>query len=161
MFNVTVLKMKDIIRYFLGMIITVLIISFICKYIGNTKNNNQDSILKNVKENVKEGIQIISENNMLTCMDRTISAVENLNEEYRKVANEDEIIENHDILQSMLDTQISTMRGLESTEEKSNNQNEELANNNSLEEASDSEENNSQSNIELARNRFIHSNYNK
>ena len=52
MFNVTVLKMKDIIRYFIGIIGTILIIVIISKNFNKSSNDK-----RKIVQEVKNGIE--------------------------------------------------------------------------------------------------------
>lgn len=113
MFNVTVLKMKDIIKYFLGITITLLVVITISK---NFQKDTKEE--KKILENLKSGIQTLSENTMLTCLDQTIPTISNVNEEYRNIASEDDQKEEQNILQVILNTQISSIKGIEISEEK-------------------------------------------
>ncbi len=67
MFNVTVLKMKDIKKYLLGMLATIMVVFIISKYIP--KNNN-----------------------MLSCLKQTIPTVANTHQEYEQKANEKDVL---------------------------------------------------------------------
>ena len=113
MFNVTVLKMKDIIKYFLGITITLLVVITISK---NFQKDTKEE--KKILENLKSGIQTLSENSMLACLDQTIPTISNINEEYRNIASEDDQKDEEDILQVILNTQISSIKGIELSEEK-------------------------------------------
>ncbi len=90
MFNVTILKIKDIFKFLLCVAIIIII-----------------------------GIFIIKNFNMTKALDETMPSIKNLNEEYRKVAKEDEKHENKDLLKAMLKTQMSSIKVMES-EEKTN-----------------------------------------
>ena len=113
MFNVTVLKMKDLIKYFLGITITLLVIITISKNVKKDADKEEKIV-----QNVKSGIQTLAENSMLQCLDQTIPTMSNINEEYRNIANEDYNEENQDVLQMILNTQISSIKGIEISEEK-------------------------------------------
>lgn len=113
MFNVTILKMKDIIKYFIGITATILIVITISKYFQ--KNTNEEKIV----QKVKSSIATMSENGMTGCLDKTIPVISNVNEEYKKISNEDDNSEeNEGILEIMLKTQISSIKGVELTGEK-------------------------------------------
>ena len=63
MFNVTVLKMKDIKKYLIGMLLTGLIIVTVSNYfpkLKERKNSTQKTFL--------------NDNNMIQCLERTIPA---------------------------------------------------------------------------------------
>lgn len=85
MFNVTVLKMKDIKKYLLGMLATIVIVFIVSKYIP--KNNN---------------------NSMLVCLEQTVPTVTNIEHE-----DEEEDYGEDIFLQSILKTQISSIQAIE------------------------------------------------
>ena len=116
MFNVTILKMKDIIKYFFGIVITISRVIAI----SNTLKINVKEEQKIVQE-VKNGVQLLSEKSLLKCFEQAIPVAATLNEEYNNIANEDDRAENETILQTILKTQISSMEGLEIAEERSMN----------------------------------------
>ena len=113
MFNVTVLKMKDIIRYFIGIIGTILIIVIISKNFNKSSNDK-----RKIVQEVKNGIESLSKNSMTSCLDKTMPVIADVNQEYNQVSKEDENIENSKILEEILKTQLSSMEGLEKIEEK-------------------------------------------
>lgn len=107
MFNVTVLKMKDIKKYVIGMLVTTIIIITVSQ-----------SLPKMLKE--KRSLpQWVSENSMLGCLEQAVPTMASVNEEYKKIAEEEEITEDK-FLQGVLKTQVSSMQGIEKikTEEK-------------------------------------------
>ena len=106
MFNVTVLKMRDIKKYFIGMLATIIIVILASKYFPQA--TNEKKIIP----------KVISENTMLGCLEQTAPVMTSINEEYKKIASEDNEIKEKDLLQGVLKTQISSIQGLESIEEK-------------------------------------------
>ena len=117
MFNVTVLKLRDIVKFLIGILLIFLIVFFIGKNIKKENNVNKDNkVGNNIIAKIENGISAITENSMLQALDQTIPAVSNINEEYKKVAKEDDA-ENKNILQEMLETQISSIKTVENLEE--------------------------------------------
>ena len=117
MFNVTVLKLRDIVKFLIGILLIFLIVFFIGKNIKKENNVNKDNkVGNNIIAKIENGISAITENSMLQALDQTIPAVSNINEEYKKVAKEDDT-ENKNILQEMLETQISSIKTVENLEE--------------------------------------------
>lgn len=113
MFNVTILKMKDIIKYIIGIILTITIVIFISKHFQKDNNNEQ----KIVNE-LKNGISMLSEQSLLSCFEQTVPTMSNLNEEYSKIAKEDDHSK-QDILQGILKTQISSIQQIEENQSNS------------------------------------------
>ena len=112
MFNVTILKMKDIIKYFIGITATILIVIIISKTFS--KNTNEEKIINEVKNEVNT----LSEKSLIGCIDKTIPVIANVNEEYRNIANEKDASEDESIFEIILKTQISSIKGVELTDEK-------------------------------------------
>lgn len=140
MFNVTVLKMKDIIKYFMGIVITLFLVIFISKYFN--KSTDEQKIV----QEVKSGVRTLSENSMIECIDETIPSIETVNQEYKNIANEDDNHEEGEFLQEVLKTQISSIRGVEEIEKKKQEEQVEVAN-------QDSNDQDAKEEIQLARNR--------
>lgn len=114
MFNVTVLKIKDIAKIFAG-IIFLLGIIYIGKYsLKQTKENS-------VASEVESKIRTISQSNMLQSIDTVMPVISQIQEE-NKQETEDKSKKNEqvksDLLQGLLKKQISTIGGLEKIEEK-------------------------------------------
>jgi len=111
MFNVTVLKMKDIMKFFIAIILLLGII-YIGKYFyRETKEGN-------LAQKAKNGLEILSQNNMLQCLDKTIPTISTINKEYKEIASEDDNETEGDFLQEVLKTQISSIDGMEKIEQK-------------------------------------------
>lgn len=126
MFNVTVLKMKDIIKYLVGIMITISFVIYTARYFSS----NKDKI--NQEENKKQAkIEIFQFGSLTSCLDKTIPTMSSMNEEYNKIEQENEKLELTNYLEEILKTEISSIKGIEKLEEKSNleNTNEELEKN--------------------------------
>ena len=120
MFNVTVLRMKDLFKYFIGIVLIILIIVLIGKDFNKTTKKT------NVIENIKKGISSLIEDNLIPCMEQTIPAMGNINEEYKKQAKESVETEDNEnsennILHSILTTQISSIKGMKEEEKDNTN----------------------------------------
>ena len=122
MFNVTILKMRDLIKYFIGLLTTIIVVIVVSKFFSkDEKNSNENKIVNEVKN----GISMLSEQSFLGCFEQAVPVMANVNEEYSKVAKEDDH-SREDILQGVLETQISSIKGIEKIENVSNS--EEVAN---------------------------------
>lgn len=118
MFNVTVLKMKDILKYLIGIILTGLIVIFISKGLGKSNETNTTNENNNIIQKIENKMSFLSKNSMTCALDQTIPVISNINQEYRNVAKEDdEDGENKNILKSMLGMQISSINGMKNIEE--------------------------------------------
>ena len=106
MFNVTVLKMKDIRKYVIGVLSTIVVIIVISKYFPN------DIKEKKIVEN------LIPQNSMLECLEHTVPTISSINEEYKMIEMEGEEITENKFLQGILNTQISSIKGMENIEKK-------------------------------------------
>ncbi len=151
MFNITILKMKDIIKYAIGISITLLAIITVSKFFQKDTSKEQKIV-----QEVKNKFQAISENSLLNCFEQTIPVAANVNEEYKNIASEDDKIESENILQTMLKTQISSIKGMETIEEKAKSEEVkiEVAENQESSSEIKTEETSQKENIELARNRI-------
>ena len=118
MFNVTVLRLKDIIKYIVCIFVLILIIFSATKYFSNVKEETKEVTQK--VENVKNQI---SNNSLLSCLDATIPVVASINKQGEQENNEEN--NENDILKSILETQISSIKDIQSIEDSS----EEIQNN--------------------------------
>lgn len=120
MFNVTVLKMRDIFKVIIGITFLVVVVLGISKiFHKDTKENSK------VVQKIENGIKALSQFSMINCMDQTISTMSSINEEYKNIAKEDDQKENKNILQEMLKTQISSVNAIKESEEITNKENNE------------------------------------
>ena len=119
MFNVTILKMKDIIKYIIGITITATIVIFISKQFSK-ENNNEEKIVNEVKN----GISMLSEQSFINCFEQAVPTMKNINEEYSKVAQEDDHSK-EDLLQGILKTQIISIQEIENEQNLDNENNQE------------------------------------
>ena len=140
MFNVTVLKMKDILKYLSSFAVAVMIIILIGKSLGKAKENgNSENGENGIIQKLESKIDILSKNNMMQALDLTIPVISNINKEYREIAKEDkekdeEQNQSKNVLKGMLGVQISAINGMENIEkEKSSTISEEEDNNENLE----------------------------
>lgn len=130
MFNVAVLKMKDILKYLVGIVITILLVIFVSKGLKKDGKEKDNIIIRKLET----GINLFADNSMLFALDEAMPVVANVNEEYKNIAEEDvENKESKNILKAMLGMQISSIKEIENMEnneikkeenEKENNQTE-------------------------------------
>lgn len=113
MFNVTILKMKDIIKYVIGITMTIMIIIVISKTFSKNKINSNEK--EKIVNEVKNGINMLSEKSLTSCFEQTVPVMANFNEEYNKIAKEDDHSK-EELLHGFLKTQISSIKGLEDIE---------------------------------------------
>lgn len=113
MFNVTVLKMKDIKKYAIGMLVTIIVVIVASKYFPKT--TKEEKILS----------KVMPENSMLECLEETVPTISSIHEGNEEIVDGQEEIGEGSVLQGILKTQISSMQGLENIEEKANKSKEE------------------------------------
>ena len=117
MFNVTVLKIGDIIKYLVGISIIVMLMVFTARYFSSTKEN------KNTKN-----FKILQANSLTKCMEQEIPAMASINSE-NDTREQNETSKNN-YLEQFLQTEISSIKGIQEAEEvvevedKNENQNE-------------------------------------
>ena len=83
MFNVTVLKMRDIIKYLVGTILTVIIVIYTTRYFSNFKNRKND-----IQNESKIKIESLQGGSLTGCLDKTIPMMSNINKEYKELEND-------------------------------------------------------------------------
>ncbi len=105
MFNVTVIKMKDIKKYLIGMIITVVVVVIGSNYFSN--------IVDSSKKIEKSFFQ----NNMVECLETTVPTVGIENKETDNIQEQINKIEKESVWQGILKTQISSIRTIEENKE--------------------------------------------
>ena len=120
MFNVTVLKMRDIFKVIIGITFLVVVVLGISKIFHKDTKENSKGVQK-----IENGIKALSQFSMINCMDQTIPTMSSINEEYKNIAKEDDQKENKNILQEMLKTQISSVNAIKESEEITNKENNE------------------------------------
>ena len=109
MFNVTVLKMKDIIKYLVGITITIFFVIYTTRYFLSLKNNKKE-------ENIKQSkIEVLQFGTLTSCLDKTIPTMSSINEE-----NEKEEEQSTNYFEEFLKTEISSIKGIEKTEKNNN-----------------------------------------
>ena len=105
MFNVTVLKIGDIIKYLVGISIIVMLMVFTARYFSSTKEN------KNTKN-----FKILQANSLTKCMEQEIPAMASVNSE-NDTQEKNETSQNN-YLEQFLKTEISSIKGIQEAEEK-------------------------------------------
>ena len=85
MFNVAVLKMKDILKYLVGIVITILLVIFVSKGLKKDGKEKDNIIIRKLET----GINLFADNSMLFALDEAMPVVANVNEEYKNIAEED------------------------------------------------------------------------
>lgn len=105
MFNVTVLKIGDIIKYLVGISIIVMLMVFTARYFSSTKEN------KNTKN-----FKIFQANSLTKCMEQEIPAMASVNSE-NDTQEKNETSQNN-YLEQFLQTEISSIKGIQEAEEK-------------------------------------------
>ena len=104
MFNVTVLKIGDIIKYLVGISIIVMLMVFTARYFSSTKEN------KNTKN-----FKILQANSLTKCMEQEIPAMASINGE-NDTQEKNETSQNN-YLEQFLQTEISSIKGIQEAEE--------------------------------------------
>ena len=117
MFNITVLKARDLIKYLAGMIIAITAIILISKTFSKTKI--KQSV---IEKEVKSKIGILSEKSMVSSLGQTIPAIKSINKEQKESQKENTKKDNNDLLEAMLYTQISSIKGIEKMQENTKKQ---------------------------------------
>ena len=109
MFNVAVLKMRDIIKYLVGIIITISVVVYAARYFSSIKG-------KIVEDEKKSTIEIFQFGSFTSCLDKTIPIMSSINEEYNEIEKENEKISSTNYLEEFLKTEIGSIKGIENLE---------------------------------------------
>ena len=115
MFNVTVLKMKDIIKYIIGIFILILLIVSITMNINKSDKNTKSE--NKIANTIEKGIMGLSNNNFLSCLNKTIPVVGNVNENENVTEGKSKESENMDLFNGILEGQISSINVINSPNE--------------------------------------------
>lgn len=116
MFNVAVLKMKDIIKYFIGIMATLGMVTLISHFMTG-ENKGKASSPKTIETKIESKMQEVAKASFISCFDRVIPAMTVVGEEYRQMEQEEEK-EKSSILEELLATEIPVMKELKKEEEK-------------------------------------------
>lgn len=117
MFNITVLKARDLIKYLAGMIISITAIILISKTFSKTEI--KQSV---IEKEVKNKIGILSEKSIVSSLDQTMPAIKSINKEQKESQKENTKKDNNDLLEAMIYTQISSIKGIEKMQENTKKQ---------------------------------------
>lgn len=119
MFNVTILRMKDIVKYAIVTLVIIAIIVVAILWIKN-KPSNQKTM-----ETVNNAISTLSEKSLTSCLDQTMPLVANVNEEYRNIASETDAsaLDEDGILEVILKSQIGAINSVTNNESNTQNAN--------------------------------------
>ncbi len=109
MFNVAVLRLKDIVKYIICIFVLILLIFSITDYFSGAKKNTQE-----VTQKVENVTNQLSSHSLLSCLDATLPVVASIN---RNDEKEKEKLSENDILKSMLETQISSIDEIQNMKE--------------------------------------------
>lgn len=116
MFNVAVVKMKDIIKYIGMLMVTILIVAIILNMLKNSKDNGQKNEI-----NILDTLKGISGKTLINCLNQSFPIMSKINN--KDIENTENEQSKSDILGVMLETQISSMKGFDNEDiEKDDNE---------------------------------------
>ena len=116
MFNVTVLRLKDIKKYLVGILFTIILIIIATKFFSPKKENTIKTENK-IETIVSKQIQNIENHMLKSGISQTIPTISNINEEDETESMEVKEIERNNILESILTSEINVMKQLEKSKE--------------------------------------------
>ena len=117
MFNVTIINIKDIMKYLVSITLVIILLFILTRYFSGVKDNNDFKLLLNDK------LSLILNNNYTICLDATIPCIKNVNKEINKIAEEDDQVESGYLKKllgvelSQLELEKKTMKNLEESTE--------------------------------------------
>lgn len=112
MFNVRILKMRDIRKCLVGIILTIAIVICTARYFSSIKQ--EDTKEKAIKETTQ--INIFKFGSLTSCLNKTIPTMSNINEEYNKIEKENKETESKNYLEEFIKTEMSSIKGIELAE---------------------------------------------
>lgn len=110
MFNVTVLKMKDILKYILGVCLIIAVLMTMAKIFS--KKSSQEN-------KTQSKLRIFSSGGLTSCLDSTIPSIEVVNKEYNEIEEEITEINQGNYPEQFLKTEISSIKAIEEIEKDS------------------------------------------
>ncbi|MCI8641393.1 MAG: stage II sporulation protein P [Clostridia bacterium] len=110
MFNVTVLKMKDILKYILGVCLIIAVLMTMAKIFS--KKSSQEN-------KTQSKLRIFSSGGLTSCLDSTIPSIEVVNKEYNEIEEENTEINQGNYPEQFLKTEISSIKAIEEIEKDS------------------------------------------
>lgn len=112
MFNVKILRMRDIRKCLVGIILTIAIVICTTRYFSSVKKENTKE--KVIKETAQ--INIFKFGSLTSCLNKTIPTMSNINEEYKKIEKENKEKETKNYLEEFIKTEMSSIKGIELAE---------------------------------------------
>lgn len=112
MFNVTVLKMRDIVKYLVGIMIIIGVIAYTTRFFAY-KPGNKDNVLEKTNNTSVGKLQTMKMGSLTSCFEKTLPVVADNNEKNNK---ENISKSNNNYLEGFLKTEISAIKGIEETE---------------------------------------------
>ena len=113
MFNVKILRMRDIRKCLVGIILTIAIVICTTRYFSSVKKENTKE--KVIKETAQ--INIFKFGSLTSCLNKTIPTMSNINEEYKKIEKENKETETKNYLEEFIKTEMSLIKGIELAEQ--------------------------------------------
>ena len=113
MFNVKILRMRDIRKCLVGIILTIAIVICTTRYFSTVKKENTKE--KVIQETTK--INFLKFGSLTSCLNKTIPTMSNINEEYKKIEKENKETETKNYLEEFIKTEMSSIKGIELAEQ--------------------------------------------
>lgn len=112
MFNVTVLKMRDIVKYLVGIMIIIGVIAYTTRFFAY-KQGNKNNVLEKTNNTSVGKLQTMKIGSLTSCFEKTLPVVADNNEKNNK---ENISKANNNYLEGFLKTEISAIKGIEEME---------------------------------------------
>lgn len=112
MFNVTVLKIGDIIKYLVGISIIIILMVFTTRYFSSNKENKSTT-----------SFSFFHANSLTKCLDQELPAISELNT-YQENEEENTNISENKYLEQFLQTEISSIKGIKDIDKEKTNEEE-------------------------------------
>ncbi len=112
MFNVTVLKLRDIVKYLVGIMIIIGVIAYTTRFFAY-KQGNKNNVLEKTNNTSVGKLQTMKIGSLTSCFEKTLPVVADNNEKNNK---ENISKANNNYLEGFLKTEISAIKGIEEME---------------------------------------------
>lgn len=133
MFNVAVVNLKDLLKYLVGIIMTIIIVVGLTKYFSYAKKGS------NTVGKIENSIQAITEDSHIEVLNETIPGIDELNKNKSEIKNNEEKKVSDNFYEKILQVELAEISTTEETEQ----------NNEQLQEKQATEENKDQENQQL------------
>ncbi|MBR3250000.1 MAG: stage II sporulation protein P [Clostridia bacterium] len=111
MFNVAVVNLKDLLKYLVGIIITIIIVVGLAKYFSYAKKDS------NVANKIENSIEAISQNSHVEVLNETLPGIEEITQSISETKNSEERKVSDNFYEKILQVELAEISTKEETEQ--------------------------------------------